>query len=154
MMEEALTPFNHLQIDSYEWHVFRALLSGTQKVLTEIIVSDEQRLYKIDYIEREEDDFQADFVDPLAIEFYHEIEDEKIDLVFVDQTAANKKETLNMVEEAWPPFQLLQINSREGHVFRALLSGAETVIAEFAVRNDQRRYMFHYMKKEEDLDEL
>merc|ERR1712238_397521 len=86
----------------------------------------------------------------LTIEFYHEIEDVAIDLVYVDQTEENVENRLIMVREAMAPFESLRIDSYEGHVFRALLSGTETVIAEFVMRDEQRRYKIEHIIGGED----
>ncbi|KAL7438867.1 hypothetical protein ACHAXH_004978 [Discostella pseudostelligera] len=82
---------------------------------------------------------QVDFQSPLAVEFYHEIEDMDIDLVYVEGDE-NGSETIHVVEEKMPPFQIAVQETYEGHKFRAVISGEDTVLAEFEMREDQKLY--------------
>jgi hypothetical protein len=82
---------------------------------------------------------QVDFQSPLAVEFYHEIEDMDIDLVYVEGDE-NGSETIHVVEEKMPPFQIAVQETYEGHKFRAVTSGEDTVLAEFEMREDQKLY--------------
>ena len=49
-------------------------------------------------------------------------------------------EDLDIEEENFPPFKEIYIDTYEGHVFRAMVSGTDTVVAEFVMREDQTLY--------------
>ncbi len=82
---------------------------------------------------------QVDFYDPITVEFYHEIEDQKVDLVWVEDDGGGE-ETIHVMEMEMPPFEVSSQESYEGHVFRALVSGTGTVLAEFVMSKDQKLY--------------
>ena len=57
-----------------------------------------------------------------------------IDLFFVDG------EDLDMEEENFPPFKEIHIDTYEGHVFRAMVSGTDTIVSEFVMTEKQHLY--------------
>lgn len=81
---------------------------------------------------------QGDFYDLISVDFYHEIEDLNIDLVWVD--AKGGLETVHVIEEKIPPFMVSYHESYEGHVIRAMVSGRDTILAEFVMSKDQKIY--------------
>lgn len=86
--------------------------------------------------------------DVIEATFYHEIKDTTIDLVFVE---GEKK--YFMIEEDMPSHVKVEIDTFNGHVFRALKHGTDTVIAEFVMSFDQLFYEVKE-KKSGGLDEL
>ena len=93
---------------------------------------------------------QVDFEPPLLVEFYHEIEDMDIDLVYVED-GDDGSETMQVVEEKMPPFQIAVQETYEGHKFRALISGEDTVLAEFVMRGGQKLYTINKKLSEDEL---
>mmetsp|Transcript_3406 Transcript_3406/g.8660 ORF Transcript_3406/g.8660 Transcript_3406/m.8660 type:complete len:199 (+) Transcript_3406:597-1193(+) len=97
---------------------------------------------------------QGDFdhLGNFPVSFYHEIEDMKIDLVFVDET--DEGETyFDMIEDNMQPFEEVTMDTYDDHVFLALISGTDTVVSEFVMRSGgTRRYTI--VKKEVLNDEL
>jgi hypothetical protein len=83
---------------------------------------------------------QEDFeIEDIAVTFYHEIEDADISLLWVDTTKSLEGET-EMIEEKLLPFEEYPLVSYDGHVFRAVISGTDTVVSEFVMRDTQALY--------------
>jgi hypothetical protein len=86
---------------------------------------------------------QVDFVDELSfalrVAFYHEIEDVDISLLWVDTTI--KGHPTNVIAEKLLPFEEYPLNSFDGHVFRAVISGTDTVVSEFVMSDTQALYI-------------
>ncbi len=83
---------------------------------------------------------QEDFEnDDIAVTFYHEIEDVDISLLWVDTTMSVEGHTV-MIEEKLLPFEEYPLNSFDGHVFRAVISGTDTVVSEFVMSDTQALY--------------
>lgn len=79
--------------------------------------------------------------DVFPVRFYHEITDVKIDLAFVIiDEETGEEEDMDIMEEEMPPFEEAILETYEGHVFRALISGTETVVSEFVMRENRMRY--------------
>jgi hypothetical protein len=96
-------------------------------------------------------DLDAD-IDEFDVEFYHEIEDAIVVLVFVDELA-NGKEIVEPMIDPFPPYEAQGLNSFEGHKFRAIIDGTNEVLAEFVVSSKLKRYVIS--KQEQDShDEL
>lgn len=96
-------------------------------------------------------DLDAD-IDEFDVEFYHEIEDAIVVLVFVDELA-NGKEIVEPMIDPFPPYEAQELNSFEGHKFRAIIDGTNEVLAEFVVSSKLKRYVIS--KQEQDShDEL
>lgn len=79
------------------------------------------------------DEGQGEFI----VEFYHEIEDDKIVLAFVEELA-NGTENLDTMVDPFPPFEPQTLDSFEGHKFRAIVEGTNEVLGDFVVSRDQR----------------
>ena len=47
IMEENLPPYEEIPFESYEGHVFRAVVSGTDAIISEFVISHEQHRYTI-----------------------------------------------------------------------------------------------------------
>jgi len=84
------------------------------------------------------DDDDDDYVIPVT--FYHEIENVEIDLAFLDKSAEDDDEWLLMIEEKMPPFVKVELDSYEGHIFHALISGTDEIVSTYVVRDDQQLY--------------
>lgn len=102
-----------------------------------------------------QDDFYPDLdrdEDAFPVAFYHEIEDLNIDLAFVYDEEGEMK--IDILEENMPPFDWVELESYEGHVFRALISGTDTVVSELVMTDHQRLYNIGEKEKEVPNDEL
>ena len=100
-----------------------------------------------------QDDFNPDVPDDddaFNVAFYHEIEDMEIDLAFVFDEEGEME--IDILEENMPPFEEVELDSYEGHMFRAFISGTDTVLSEFVMRDSQRLYTIE--EKEAPNDEL
>lgn len=104
-----------------------------------------------------QDDFGTEDDDSISVAFYNEIENAPIDLVFVyyedDEEGEEEEEMIEVMERNMQPFRKMSMNSYEGDVFRAVISGTDTVVSEFEMSGDQFLYT---IKMEEDTpnDEL
>mmetsp|Transcript_20349 Transcript_20349/g.44215 ORF Transcript_20349/g.44215 Transcript_20349/m.44215 type:complete len:367 (-) Transcript_20349:164-1264(-) len=83
-------------------------------------------------IQNDFDDIPKEF--PVA--FYHEFDDIYIDLAFVEP----RDKHLIVMEKGIAPFQEFILNTYDGHLFRALISGTDTVVSEFVMRDHQYLY--------------
>ena len=98
---------------------------------------------------------QNDFLDEEAfgVVFYHEYEDMKIDLVWVDDTKEGE-EGIEMIEQNMKPFQDYPMDTYDGHVFKAFISGTDELVSKFVMRDDQERYIIIAKKEDLENDEL
>lgn len=87
------------------------------------------------------------------VEFYHEIEDDKIVLAFVEELA-NGTEILDTMVDPFPPFEPQSLDSFEGHKFRAIVEGTNEVLADFVVSRDQRSFLISRPDVADSRDEL
>jgi hypothetical protein len=95
-----------------------------------------------------------DDINEFDVEFYHEIEDAKVVLVFVEELA-NGKEILEPMIDPFPPYEARGLNSFEGHKFRAIVEGTTEVLAEFVVSSELKNHRYVISKQEQDsYDEL
>ena len=85
------------------------------------------------------DDFEDDD-NELRVNFYHEIEDAKVVLFYVEELA-HDNETLDPMMDSFPPFVPHGLSSFEGHKFRAVVEGTDEVLADFVVSSEQKRYV-------------
>ena len=85
------------------------------------------------------DDFEVDD-NELRVHFYHEIEDAKVVLFYVEELA-HGKEILDPMMDSFPPFVAHSLGSFEGHKFRAIVEGTDEVLADFVVSSEQHRYV-------------
>jgi hypothetical protein len=93
---------------------------------------------------------QVDFDnDGFGVTFYHEIEDVDISLLWVDTRV--KEHPTEVIEEKLLPYTVYPLVSHDGHVFRAVISGTDTVVSEFVVSDTQALYT---IKMEEYTAEL
>ena len=83
-------------------------------------------------------DFENEQSFAFGIAFYHEIEDADISLLWVDTTI--KGHPTKVIEEKLLPFEEYPLVSYDGHVFRAVISGTDTVVSEFVMRDTQALY--------------
>ena len=75
-----------------------------------------------------------------GVTFWNTIEDLEIDLAYVEETEEGEEKIHRMVENM-PPFEEMLIHTFDGHVFRAFISGTDTVVSEFVMRyQDHNRY--------------
>jgi len=92
--------------------------------------------------------------DEIFVEFYHEIEDVKVVLVYVEEQAQGKV-TLDTMIDPFVPFVAHQLGSFEGHKFRVMVKDTDEVLAEFVVRRDREQQRYEVLKKGNDShDEL
>jgi hypothetical protein len=95
---------------------------------------------------------QVDFYKYITVNFYHEIEDLNIDLVWVEEDVGEGMETIHVMEENMPPFEFSSHETFDGHVFRAMVADEDTVLAEFVISMDQELYTI--TKNDSSKDEL
>ena len=74
----------------------------------------------------------------LAIDFYHEIEDPEISLVWVNTNEEGHPTVV--IEKMLPPFKKYDLLTYAGHVFRAVISGTDTVVSEIIISDKQSLY--------------
>ena len=58
MLEENVPPFKEIILDTYDEHIFRAFISGTSTVVSEIVMDKDQHMYKI--VKTEDEDVNND----------------------------------------------------------------------------------------------
>eukprot|EP00986_Skeletonema_menzelii_P008375 scaffold3508_cov149-Skeletonema_menzelii.AAC.10 len=75
----------------------------------------------------------------VAVEFYHEIEDAKVVLAFVEEL--NGTEILEPIIDPFPPFEKQDLDSYEGHKFKAIVEGTGEVLADFVVSIEKELYV-------------
>ena len=76
----------------------------------------------------------------LPVEFYHEIEDVKVVLAFVEDFK-DGTETLETIIDDFPPFEEQGLDSFEGHKFRAIVEDTGEVLADIVVSSEKNRYV-------------
>jgi len=108
-----------------------------------------------------QDDFYDDQEDNGIIAvFYHEI-DLDIDLVWVGETTQPQEEENNgydskskvvMMEKSMKPYKEYAVDTYEGHIFHAIISGTDVVLSKFVImgeddeNNDENRYVVEKTK--------
>mmetsp|Transcript_17459 Transcript_17459/g.37725 ORF Transcript_17459/g.37725 Transcript_17459/m.37725 type:complete len:203 (-) Transcript_17459:154-762(-) len=123
------------------WHAVAPLDVGTRYSFA--------LFYDMDNPAIQDDFYNAD--DPFHVAFYHEIEDLEIDLVFVEEMDEGQEE-IEIVEKNMRPFEEIELDTYDGHLFRALISGTDSVVAEFVMSYDM--YEYTIVKKIVPNDEL
>ena len=94
---------------------------------------------------------QVDFDGDISATFYHEIEDLEIDLVWVEGDEDEEgTETIHVMESKMPPFTEIYQGTYDGHVFRAMVSGSNTVLDEFVMKSDRVYYTINKNKSTKD----
>ena len=83
--------------------------------------------------------FDAD-ITSFDVEFYHEIQDVKIKLMYVEWTVIGEMIEEVMVDE-FRPFERLSFDTYEGHTFRAVVEGTKEVLTEFVANKKQKSYL-------------
>ena len=78
--------------------------------------------------------------DEFVVEFYHEIEDSNVTLMYVEELPQGE-ELLDPMLDPFLPFQGVTLGSYEGHRFKLIAEGTDEVVAEFVVKMEQRRYV-------------
>ena len=58
MLEENVPPFKEIILDTYNEHIFRAFISGTNIAVSEIVMDKDQHMYKI--VKTEDEDVNND----------------------------------------------------------------------------------------------
>lgn len=71
--------------------------------------------------------------------FVNEVEDAEIDLVWVEEREGGD-EVLHVVEEKMPAKERVGVDTMEGHVFLALVSGTDAVVSRFVMDEEQELY--------------
>ncbi len=99
------------------------------------------------------DDLDEGHTGEFIVEFYHEIEDEKIILAFVEELP-NGTEMLDTMVDPFPPFEPQSLDSFEGHKFRAIVEGTNEVLADFVVSREQRSHVITKPAVADSRDEL
>lgn len=87
------------------------------------------------------------------VEFYHEIEDDKIVLAFVEELA-NGTEIVDTIVDTFPPFEPQSLDSFEGHKFRAIVEDTNEVLADFVVSRENRSHFISRPAVADSRDEL
>ncbi len=87
------------------------------------------------------------------VEFYHEIEDDKIVLAFVEELA-NGTEIVDTIVDPFPAFEPQSLDSFEGHKFRAIVEDTNEVLADFVVSRENRSHFISRPAMADSHDEL
>ena len=83
------------------------------------------------------------------------MKDVTIDIAFVEVSEDSEGEVLEMLEENVSPFKEIILDTYDGHIFRAFVTGTSTVVSEIVMDKDQRMYkIVKTEEKEVKNDEL
>ena len=89
--------------------------------------------------------------------FYHELHDLNIDLVWVGETQPQEEENgydsskssvaVIMMEEHMKPYKEYAVDTFEGHIFHAIISGTDVVLSKFVImrHDDENNYENRYV---------
>lgn len=98
------------------------------------------------------DDMKEDDNEEITVQFYHEIEDVKINLLFVDEHDDGSEMTESVTSHPYLlPFERFYHGTYEGHKFRAVVEHTNEVLAEFVIRHGQKRYQITKKKSRNEL---
>ena len=105
--------------------------------------------------------FQEEDSLAVAVEFYHEITNVNISLVWVNvesggveaeaEVDSSSSSSEDVIELHFHPFELLPQHSYVGHVFRAIITNTNTIVAEFVIAANQTRYTIIMDETDEEL---
>lgn len=113
------------------WHAVAPIEAGTRYSFV--------LFYDMDNPAIQQDFIHAPPDGEIAVTFYHEMDSIDIDLAYVETNEAGEEEVIIM-EEKMPPFKEVEMDSYEGHQFRALVSGTDSVLSEFVIDESRQRY--------------
>lgn len=74
------------------------------------------------------------------VEFYHEIQDVKIKLVYVERASNGEIVIEEVMIDEFHPFVRFAFDTYEGHTFQAVVDETNEVLAEFVASEKQRIY--------------
>jgi hypothetical protein len=123
-----MLPVKEYPQNTYIGHVFCAVIHGTNTIVSEFVISDDQSLYTIEAYDS----------NAIAVRFYHEIKDIEISLLYV-KTDLKCYSTV-VIEECMCPFKEYPQYTYVGHVFGAVIHGTHMVVSKFVMSDNQRLY--------------
>jgi len=129
------------------WHGVAPLVAGTRYSFV--------LFYDMDNPAIQDDFYDNQQDNGIIAVFYHEIQDLVIDLVWVGETTQPQEEEdgyeskskVVMMEKSMKPYKEYAVDTYEGHIFHAIISGTDVVLSKFVImgHDDENNYENRYV---------